>query len=207
VERWGDLSGNGNDATQGTGSRQPIKEDLVSYDGGTEQKLTSPFASNESEKSLTVLALVDLNNVIDTQVIVQGGRTLIVVRDGSIRCNIGGSSGQCQTPVTTTPTLSLSRWDLSAGESQIWQDGALKDFTTTSPDRSTSQTGIGNIGSNNLSPYGDIGSVMITDAALSEGEIDKAFGHLAHKAARNGIPEPLQNLPADHPYKSSPPTV
>jgi hypothetical protein len=213
VERWGDLSGDNEDATQTTGSRQPTLGTLIEYDGGSKDKLTSPEPSDESNTSLTALCFFRVDDTDPLQVYVQGGRTLIFVNNGLVECNIGSDGGSCSVGLSTGHHITVARWNLATGRSEIWLNGVQENNTTTSPDRITSQTGIGNIGTNNLAPYGAIGGVTITDSYVSGSDVDKLFGHLAHKADRNGIPEPLQNLPGEededgpHPYKYKAPRI
>ena len=49
--------------------------------------------------------------------------------------------------------------------------------------------------------YGDFAEIIITESVPEEGEREKIEGYLAHKWGLEG------NLPSDHPYKNSPPTM
>ena len=52
VERWGDLSGNGNDATQETGAQQPINSDTIIFDGNDDYLALPPTVSGSVDRTV-----------------------------------------------------------------------------------------------------------------------------------------------------------
>jgi len=213
VEEWGDLSGNGNDATQGTGSEQPIKDgDGVDF-STSGVHLDGGVSSGGSDILLWALVNVDLlekrqgfidlhdgtNTNTGALIFVGGDRVKYRVQANNHLTVTGGK-------ISGSPRILILRYTSDGLEGRI--DGKTDGSLSYDGDVNTNQDfQIGSLKGleERFEQYGDSwGYGYVEDAATLE-NVELVEGHLAHKADRNGIPEPLQNLPSDHPYKSEPP--
>jgi len=215
VMRWGDLSGNGNDAVQATGSEQPkLNSSAVEYDGQDDWlEVSDGLASGD--KAITILWLsrvevstrscpIELAYDIDERQ--KSYRVLQRYKNNILRVEVNFGSGQITaSPPNSHLVTSVHRTN-TGGSGRLGIDGNTQDI---------------NIGST-LDVTGNVSSIGVkksatTDWTLGEHYIgvvagvddlesqQKLEGWAAHKASRNGVDAPLQNLPASHPHKDDPP--
>jgi len=200
VERWGDLSGNGNDATQGTGSDQPVLlQDGVQTNSGhvvSPLSLTQPFS---------VFALLEITDLFNGKRIAGGGNHIWSLANTPRNWDLFDDGSRFSgLPVDKEYYLFDSRWDGNNSFLATAVDGK-SNGSLDGTNRSSFYIGDSESFQN---PANNIFQVYIAvDRALTDTERKKLQGWVAHKSDRNGIPEPPQNLPASHPYKDSPPTV
>jgi len=203
VTSWEDLSGNGNDATQEAASRQPEKTDLgLSYDGsdrlqtGIIPKVDQPniivglHIYNEESKFI---------DIVDNTVFGRG-RQVLGVRSGNYRLWSGSDKGdEFQDFIPNAPLVQGGLYNSPNSISSV--DGELSAGQKTGPN---DLSGVVLGGDKDVS-FKQNAFIVARNGSVSR--LRKLVGFLAHKAARNGIPEPLANLPDSHPHKSTPPTV
>jgi len=207
VERWGDLSGNGNDATQSAGSEQPVLDGGVVFDGS--RLTSSQDASSERVYFLLVSPNTTNNYTILDGLNTEGANT----RDGRHQMGLRGTSFEIfgnQNTVRYAPHNTDPSSHLLEYRSRGQQSKATKDASSSDNKDIGGNGRKGLILGDNYNKNGAYrGSIYIILEGSTEllFEKDKIWGWAAHKADRNGIPEPLANLPADHPHKDEAPRV
>jgi hypothetical protein len=188
VERWGDLSGNGNDATQATGSLQPVLTDeVVDFTTNNNMRLVESKA-----EWAFALGTFTQNSFFS----LAGNESFLRLKDG-----------ECVT------VYEKRNVDVGCPTGKDMYAVDLVDRTALRTNGSLFNEGPGGI------PIGIGRKSELNNSSRSRGDSEfTAFlygtgdpdlqlleGWAAHKGARNGIPEPLANLPASHPYKDEPP--
>jgi len=203
VERWGDLSGNGHDATQGTGSEQPEKLNGVIFD----KDYLSTSITEVQPFTLYVLAKIRDSGELG-RVVEGGNRVLWGLADGFQDESVGAYAGLYIARSASWPSYELGGAVYDASSSILLRNGTEVSGNLGSIDITGRKLAIG------YSPaqqgeWADatVLSVIFYRERMGTENRRRIEGSLAHKADRNGTPEPLQNLPSDHPYKDSPPTV
>jgi hypothetical protein len=110
---------------------------------------------------------------------------------------------------TNTATMVATQWEASSSDS-IYRDGSIVPSSVSCPTPTTStrsgkDTGTTNntIGTTNTGEYfdGPMAEIVVLSDALTTSDRESLEGYLAHKWGLTG------NLPAGHPYKTTPPTV
>jgi len=205
VERWGDLSGNGNDAVQTTGSQQPLKNTNSIQTDGEDDFLSTTFKSS----ILPPHTIFSLWTIEDDEGTLYDGINrfnhyyLINGAGNGLRL-YSGQSIQGSENVSLGAYLTSTHVDTT---SEIYNNGSLY----TSGDTKTSTLVGLNVGVRHWEDDfffdGKIRVIVVLNTNPSDSERQNIEGWLAHKAYRNGIPEPLDNLPSDHPFKDEPPRV
>jgi len=207
VERWGDLSGNGNDATQSTGSQQPIKSSSsINFQGG---QWLDTVSSAKWTSAIALFKYSTQNGVIVGSLIARNTYQMGALQRNWYIFDDRKRNTYYTKPPNTDYHVGGGNWR----KNQLWLDGQKQPMTennnagtNTYPIESIIRVG-GRKNSGNEAPFVGELLALVCMNEQTEGVRKKIQGFLAHKAARNGIPEPLQNLPADHPYSDSPPTV
>jgi len=219
VEEWGDLSGNGNDAVQGTGAAQPVFGNGVEFDGSNDY-----LRSNFSPGISPPIAKISLSDADGNTKGAQWSTSDNTFNDGSI--NLRKHQGEEESALFTNsnykpinspgqsgPRIQGGQFQ-SGGKWDLRVNGAIKGSRDSgeplvNPLTVSTIGGLIRDSGNNIgvSP-GDFWVCVLVNADLSQSQWDKLTGWLAHKADRkSGISEPLANLPSDHPYKSDPPRI
>jgi len=232
VSQWRDKSGNGRNPTQATASAQPTynftglnSRPTLDFDGTTD---TMPFSGSDSESyplkfgtnSFAVHAVVSPTDV-------NGNRQFF----GARRYDVGWMAGFNAGPApgmrmfsgserwqpypmsSITATTGAQIFGATAPRSQSGQyfkDGNLLQTTTSVVGSETMNvaSALVRIGSyedpsGNFAGgfQGGISEIILTSGVLATTDRERLEGYLAHKWGTTA------NLPADHPFKSSPPTT
>jgi len=192
VERWGDRSGSGNDATQATGSVQPtFSESTVKFESG------NYFRIPPEVQSIYFLGNARIDEVN------RGS--------GSYTVDFRGDTGEGYINPSFFNDSSFQRASLDGvlyqDDVDIISKGKLglywaENLTATNFYLSAFSGGAGDTGARN-----DVHLFLGLTNDLTDDALRKLEGWAAHKADRNGISEPLDNLPAPHPYKTEAPTI
>ena len=217
VNQWNDKSGNGRHATQATAANQPQYttaglngKNVVTFDGNDYFSLSNDIVSSPS----TIVVVFKFNNfaAVNPRIydIKKNGQSLQLIRDGSTT-SIGtkntvwqpSSAGtKWHSSQTTDPEIIAINFENASTALSL--NGTLS--TNTGP------VGIGPGGTDSTlgvradfqaTTYlnGFISELVVVDTSLSTSDRQKIEGYLTHKW---GLED---NLPADHPYKTNPPTV
>ena len=219
VSQWSDKSGNDNHAYQSTESLQPTLStdalsglDAISFDGlGDFLNLTSRPATGTEPRTLFFVAKADdlsKGGVFSLCQVANGGGTLwdICLESGQIAVRVSYNASYAQTISITDPLLIGASWasgtvfttDVRHNGSTVTRSGGT-DYTVD-----TTGSGVSRIGyAQAQSKYFDglLGELIFVSAALDTANKQKIEGYLAHKW---GL---VTNLPSDHPYKHSLPTL
>jgi hypothetical protein len=214
VTLWGDLSGNGNDATQTTGSEQPKLTDRVEFDGS--QYLRSDFSPGID----LPIAKLALSDAAGNSPGVQWSTSDNTSNDGSIFTRVvqdkeetalysAGAFRSIRAPSRSGPTLRGGQWQAN-GMWDLRVNGEVLGTRSATPTQNplvvSSPGGLVREDSAGTNP-GEFWVCVLVSANLTTEQWDKINGWLAWKAHRNGLPQPLQNLPSSHPFKSEPPKI
>ena len=208
VSQWNDKSGNSWNATQATGSRQPL---LVANElnGKAVLRFNEDFLTAGSfnvSQPLSVFAVAKTD---------KSGSFRHYLFDGVSGRNLMALNGAS----TTNGTLSIwastwlqgpandTNWNLvgaqyNGGSSLIWRNAAQ---VASGNAGANNMTGGVRIGTNNNATqdwlYGDLAEIVFISGVVSEENRQRIEGYLAHKWGLEG------ELPAGHPYKAAPPTI
>jgi hypothetical protein len=217
VARWDDKSGNARHATQAASGDRPTRTDS-SINGLTALTfaLDSLTTSYEPEDStdFQILGVVDGNVTTFDQASIVGfsrnpsnfqgpalrqtDANVIIVLS---RSKTDSTSLLINTTVTKANAFVFS-FQRSSGAFRLWVDGA--DSLNQADTKDYDGHGVWNIGAaraDDVRPWeGKISEIIIPQYSVSDSDRQKLEGYLAHKWGLTG------NLPANHPYKSAPPT-
>ncbi|MGR3218839.1 MAG: hypothetical protein ACUZ8H_03350 [Candidatus Anammoxibacter sp.] len=192
VSQWNDISGNGNHATQGTGSAQPTtnsstqnNKNILEFDGG--DYLVSPLGSmfSGSDKPFTIFTM-SLNTSGAAKYIWNAGRAsasepLIGLRyeadgfdvlkrdDASVLVEKTGGSNVDGTPEILTVACAGTTISLNKNSTVVYTAQAFDVGTTTIDQFTIGALNIGGSQSNFLT--GKIGEIVVYDRLLSAVEI------------------------------------
>jgi len=190
VSQWNDKSGNARHASQATAANQPTYttsglngKPVISFDGLDDELITTPFALGETA------AMVAQRSSIDQPVI----EAPIATNRGFWGSVYPGFTTHLDYAVSGGPLLSAPPNSAVTTPSLVSQTGLLQ--------TSTFAYKIGSATPGYLNLNGFIAEVVVTDPLLSTADRQKLEGYLAWKWGLEA------NLPADHPYKSAPPTT
>jgi hypothetical protein len=213
VERWGDLSGNGHDATQATGSEQPVLDNAVKC--GNRHLVVGDLQEVAGVDAFTVFALYKVRTSGSFEMVM----SKVKQKDGEFEIRRNDDDTLfTQTETTNNLFARQLGGSLLSGEIALHvseydgatfrqrQDGdtvSSKPLTGTTLD-SSFELAIGHRLNGDFSGNVDIWAAVVAT-------VDQAVlieGWAAHAADRElGITEPLNNLPSSHPYKDDPPRV
>ena len=211
VSQWDDKSGNDHHATQATASNQPTYtpsglngKPVLTFDG------TDDFMSVPDFDNAVSLALISSGGSILSPLIAGAApalfspawnvnRSAIQYRgrtDTSIRqLNLGGSGND----------FAIGFISLDAASSEVRLSGNGGAQTTFSHTINSADTTINTLGRDfqggTQFADGRIAEIVVASSLLSTDDRQKLEGYLAHKWGLTA------NLPADHPYKTTPPTA
>jgi len=215
VSQWDDKSGNGRNATQVTAINQPEYttaglngKNVVTFGGNDYFSLSNDIVSSPS----TIVVVFKFNNFneINPRIydIKKSGQSLQLIRDGSTT-SIGTKNTVWQ------PSAAGTKWHSSqTTDPEIiainFENASTALSLNGTLSTNTGSMSIGAAGTDSTlgvradlvaSTYlnGFISELVVVDTSLSTSDRQKLEGYLAHKWE---IP---YNLPANHPYKSSPP--
>jgi hypothetical protein len=212
VSQWGDKSGNNRHATQGTTSLQPaysagafggrggviFSSDLLSVTYTTEQTSSFSFFCVLDNSSSTARQYVFASgiNVSDTNKLLVGFTT-----DTSAPGYYDGVAWRKAGSFVSGQQTIAWMMDKDGGTAEIMRDGSSLGSVTYSPQKINNNVQIG--GRSDTSHYfnGTIAEIIVVEDALNTETRQIIEGYLAHKWGLTA------SLPADHPYKTSAPTV
>ena len=226
VSQWDDKSGNGRNATQSTNSNMPVfnatglnSKQSINFDGnGDHFLLPTGFLNGATAFSIAFVLLGPIQNndaIYGPSTSNSVGLELVWTNVASlptlVRVNnvIKITTGLWST--NSQPTISTLQADSSATAG--WLNGATVSAVSATGIAALSFNGVYSIGtySNNQSQQGNSGSTVSANMNLSEfivststwstADRQKIEGYLAHKWGLTA------NLPAGHPYKTTPPYV
>lgn len=149
VSRWNDKSGNGNDATQGTGANQPTfnstglnNKPTLCFDFPTSDFMLVPNGANGSSE-YDVFVVAEVNNTVDTMHMLSA-RPLIDNVDtftfnrpstNNLRCLFNATANNATyTDLTTTvgaPFIAETAFGSTVTDMAGFKDGILSSFTDT----------------------------------------------------------------------------
>jgi hypothetical protein len=220
VSQWNDKSGNSRNVSQANASLQPLYTlnglnslNIANFDGSNDVLngiAMSNFFSPTSYSAFVVgrartIVTDDVNGYPNEAFYGDaGGYVAMYLRSSNL---IGAYNWDGTNKVATTAytanTFVIGYAELSGSNIRIRTNGGSETITATSATQVL--TGTIQIGRNwNSDVYcldGEIAEVIFTNAALSNTNRQLIEGYLAHKWGMQA------NLPNDHPYKSSAPTV
>lgn len=200
VTQWDDKSGNANHAVQGTSDNQFLSGTRTLNGKNVIEAVTNDFMLADFSPLLaaqptTILGVVgfDDSGVDNSFVDGEGGNRILLRRASQNRT------------VFWSGTF-LTNYDTVANDTIIFT--ALANTTASEISINGGTPATGDIGSGQLSNRiritnndGIWAELLVCEGFLSASEQDKAEGYFAHNWGLTA------NLPADHPYKSSAPTV
>jgi hypothetical protein len=211
-----DLSGNGNDATQGTAANRPALSvgainglDAMDYDNVNDyMTIADDVTLRLGTGSFFIVAVVQFDTVKEASnqqnTIISKNFTGFEFADkfeGDMRVRIGGTSNPALSAATLVSATTYLVDAMRDGSSLTCAIDSVRGATATN---STSASQVGTdvflgarpgLGST-LFMGGLIGEIIIS---TSIADLEKAQGYLAHKWGTES------SLPGGHPYKSSPP--
>lgn len=200
VSQWDDKSGNNNHAVQGTSSNQFLSGTRTLNSRNVLEAVSNDFMIANFDPLLaaqptTILGVVGFDDTgVDNSFIDGDGDNRILLRRVSLNRTVIWAG------------TFLTNFDTVANDTILFT--ALANTTATELSVNGGTPATGNIGTRQLSNKARIANndgiwaeLLIYEGAMSASEQDKAGGYLAH---RWGL---AANLPSDHPYKSSAPTV
>jgi hypothetical protein len=217
VSQWDDKSGNGNDAVQGTGAREPSygstainSKNVVNFSGGKFMTTGYPPALNR-----TIAMVVRYSNLTQLEVAMGAResideRSYFGINQGRVRAgvaNLSTLSGTSGIATYTTYTQILKHGQGAVNrEVHHYLDGTEDIDQTFTGDIGSGQNymigGFNDRGGVHNQQYdGLMGEMIITGNMMGDSDRQKLEGYLAHKWGHTA------SLPADHPYKSSTPTA
>ena len=216
ISQWDDKSGNGNHATQSTASNQPTygtqtinAKNVVHFDGSEFMTTGYPPGLNR-----TLVAVVQYTSFAGLKVVAGARETL------NQRSYFGTNSGVGRGAVAELTAVDGSSLSSNTTYTQILSHGQgavnREAYYYLDGTEEASATFTGNIGSGvnyMIGGFNDGGTIhssrfsgriaefVVTDNIISDSNRQKLEGYLAHKW------DTTSSLPANHPYKSSAPTV
>lgn len=205
VPTWADLSGNGYDAVQATGSKQPSYRTsvidgrpVIRFDGVDDFLRIAHAFSNTSGGSMSMFIVAKAASAVSTELIgTRGAPTSVgfIVRTsttGSLYGHIGGTNQTDTFTPTSFHLIEVIRANLNI---QLGHDGILPSAvanTVFNPNTTYDRTNLGgNSSANTDAPavFGasDIAEVIVYETALSGTNIDLIESYLAARYPSIGI--------------------
>ena len=173
VETWYDQSGNGNDATQGTASKQPkivsnggLSPDGLEFDGSDDTLVSTSFSATQP---ITSLAVFKSSNTSDSQTVVGGVSYNFIIHRAGGAATAGLNAGTLYAPFSSITTKQLMTTLASGTSSRVAQNGNLSS-TGNAGTNDWTQLGIGSngnggtAGSGSAKFDGTIEEVIVFDA-------------------------------------------
>jgi len=216
VERWGDLSQYNRHNSQSTASNQPfLQANTVSFQGSGDVLFNAAYTP---PPELTVVGLAvprGNNSVVVSQAdfsVDERSWFLRAYYEGSAAAfsysdRTLGSSFTTDIQNTSLDTHLLLSGEYTESSIELFKNGAGDGAESLNQwERFEQELAVGEYTEDDASGAIDI-TVVVLMSKQDEPVRQKIEGWLAHKADRNGISAPLQNLPSDHPYADNPPTL
>ena len=210
VSQWNDKSGNAHNLVQATGASQPITGvaaiggvNAISFDGVNDVLSNTAFNTSTANYSIFTVRRVNTIAAGDRVFAIRSGTGLlneVIVASGSL---VGHRSPQNEHVFFTSGTNSLSYSYIKGGTNSqsLYLNGntppdtnaaGLTTFTTT-------EFHLGASSATAQFADIDVGEMVVIASALNDADRERMEGYLAHKW---GL---VADLPAFHPYKTTPP--
>ena len=221
ITGWDDKSGNGNNASQGVVGNSPTyntatinSKKVVNFSAGTGSRrfMTTPYPPALNR---TIGAVVRYSTVSGLTPIM-GAREALNERsyfgasNGTVRIGVGDKSTLNGNSVSTSVTYTqiLKHGDETGSKKAFHYLDGTNDIVNQDfggdigSDQNYMIGGFNDAGSIHVSTYGGlVAELVITNNMMSDSDRQKLEGYFAHNWGH------AASLPADHPYKSSAPTV
>jgi hypothetical protein len=207
VAQWNDKSGNARHVSQATATNQPTLtasglngKSVVTFDGVNDFLTSSGFSGLISGLSgLTVSSVIKGTSGPLINTAQNGGMQFTIESAGRFYIN-----GIVPVVIPFTSQADIQNYIFNAGIKEGYRNGTLLQTSTATPNtiNSLNDTVI-EIGRRSWAPSflnADISELLLVRAALSTTDRQLLEGYLAWKW---GL---VANLPANHPFKSTPPT-
>jgi hypothetical protein len=191
VSQWNDKSGNGNHATQGTGSSQPITGtrtigglNALDFDGSNDfMSLTSSIAATSG---ITCFAVCEADTVAAQGAMITGsasGSPIFQTRTSTpnFAWVTWGVAERLGTSAISSATPYLVAGRSSAAGSNLYASGLAAASNATNPAYSAPLTGVGGFSAAGLNFNGKIASVLVYDRVLSNSEMNQIGAYLSTK--------------------------
>jgi hypothetical protein len=232
VSQWNDKSGNKRNVSRATAANQPTYtasglngKPVITFDGTNDSLINASAGLMRAVSGATsVIVMSRAANLAAASDLLWIGmstgnaRLVMSFRIGLAAPGEGFTSGgrrlstdSFQTVTgfayTSNPIIAAARHDYANANLEIWQDGtagASRVYQTagvTDNNAGELSVGAGNTAGTGAPLNGYIAEITLVHSALSTTDRQKLEGYLAHKWGLTA------NLPADHPYKTTPPTV
>ena len=217
IGSWTDSSGNGHTVAQLTSARQPTFQTnelnslpVVRYDGTNDILSDSDIAALDvGTGDIWMAAVFKSTDDSGVQFMFEKGTTsfaLMTTAAGELQARLGGT--------TNIPKQSSGNWSRTAfvivTASRV--SASCNGFVNGSNMTTTGTTNTGSISNSDVLDLGatavggnpmtgDMAEVLVGGATLSTSDRQKIEGYMAHRYDLES------NLPSDHPYKSTAPTI
>jgi hypothetical protein len=232
VSQWDDKSGNARHVSQATAVNQPNYtasglngKPVITFDGTNDALINASAGLMRAVSGATAVMVMSraANLAAGSDLLWIGtsagnARLVMSTRVGLAAPGEGFTSGgrrlstnSFQTVTgfayTSNPIIAAARHDYANANLEIWQDGtagASRVYQTagvTDNNAGPLSVGAGNVAGTGAPLNGYIAEITLVHSALSTTDRQKLEGYLAWKWGLEA------NLPAGHPYKTTPPTV
>tara|TARA_R100000654_G_scaffold36152_2_gene61707 strand:+ start:2722 stop:4302 length:1581 start_codon:yes stop_codon:yes gene_type:complete len=217
VSSWEDSSGNGNNASQATSTRQPTLETnelaglpVVRFDGTNDILSDSDISALDvGTGDVWVAALFKCSDQSNVDFIFEKGTNqlaLMAAKNGNLAVRLGGTNN---IPLQTAGNWSRTEFVLVTGSRVSstctgFVDGSPMTTTNTTNTGSISNANVFDIGAASVGGnpmQGDIAEILVGGATLSTQNREKIEGYLAWKYGLQA------NLPSSHTYRFHKPTI
>jgi hypothetical protein len=205
VSQWDDKSGNGYDVTQVTGSKQPVTGattigglNVIKADG-VDDFMANILYPNQSQPFIRLFVFKSDTGSGGQHIIssTSSSQKISFIQGSTNFIGMFGTSSVISSVTVTTDTTIIS--NAFNGTSSILRVNGGSDVSGNTGVVTATGITIGASNTGGLNFGGDIGEVI--EAPYTFDNMQKLEGYLAHKW---GL---VAELPSDHPYKNSPPTV
>jgi hypothetical protein len=209
VSQWNDKSGNGRHATQATAANQPIYVsggingvNSVSFAGNDSLAASPIFAAANDATVIIVLQYNSLNatqSIYSTEASVGGTPAMYLQANAGTLRVYGGSYVDDGT--YTVGQVEVNAFSRGASTGNLWRNG-MQVLENAAIGSLTKNAGflMGRL-TNGLYGVFEMGEVVALDGQASTANRQRLEGYLAWKWGLEA------NLPSNHPYKNTPPTV
>lgn len=206
VSQWDDKSGNARNATQATGSRQPTyASSKVSFDGTELMELPGSFVSLNAVSSFVVGRYAASVGAVNYLVFMNGAGSDTRFYNSSVPTDFStfGWSVEVALGPTVAANTNTNLFGLTHGSNTAtaYLNAASIGTATRTKTASLSAVFLGGISSTVPRLNGEIQEVIVLGSVPSNDDRQKLEGYLAWKWGLTA------NLPALHPYKTTPPTA